>query len=57
MAKRKGQTMIDKTLHRENEHHEFTKTGGELVSSGRVSSSRFTSDINRVTLLTHTGMS
>jgi hypothetical protein len=23
--------MIYKTLHRENEHHEFTNTGGELV--------------------------
>jgi len=49
--------MIYKTLHRENEHQEFTKSGGELICSGMVSSSRFTSDINRVTLLTHIGMS
>jgi len=40
--------MIDKTLHRENEHQEFTKTGGELICSEMVSSSRFTSDIHRV---------
>jgi hypothetical protein len=47
--------MIYKTLHRENEYHEFTKTGSELICSGRASSLRFTSVTHRVVNVESTG--
>ena len=49
----KGQTSISKTLHRKLKikQHEFIKTGGELMGSGRVTSFCSTSGTRRVTLV------
>ena len=48
----KGQTMVYKTLHRLGNMN-FTKTKGELMSSGRTNSSCSTSGTCRVTLVTN----
>ena len=52
----KEQTMIYKTLHRQQkvEQLKSTKTGGELMCCGRISSSCSTSGTRRVTLVTNT---
>ena len=57
--KEKGQTTIYKTLQIKyrSSNTNSTKTGGEIRCSGRVSSSCFTCDTCRVTIVTNPGIS